>query len=280
MSSEPQECLNCGAALSGPYCGRCGQKAAELELTMREFLGTALQDAISLDSRVARTLTLLILRPGEVTARYLAGERARFVPPVRLYLFVSVGYFLLLSWLGGGIGPDVRAADGTGDPATVAEQVRTELEEGVREESLMNALTLQAGIAAQDPEGFRRRLVEGASYLMFLLLPAFAGLSWLLFRRRQRYYLHHLLHALHLHVFAYLALGVAILLAWPGSAVLRVAGELVPVAIPIHVLVSFRRMHGESWWATVLKTGVLCGVYGLLLLVSVVALVVLVLILA
>lgn len=279
MSSEPEECQNCGAALPGPFCGECGQKAAELELSMRDFLGTVLQDAISLDSRVARTLTLLILRPGEVTARYLAGERARFVPPVRLYLFVSVGYFLLLSWLGGGTGPGVHVTGEAGDPAAVAEQVRTELEEGLREESLMSALTLQAGVVAQDPESFRRRLVEGASYLMFLLLPAFAGLSWLLYRSRQPYYLHHLLHALHLHVFAYLALGVAILLAWSGSAVLRVAGDLVPMAIPIYAVVSFRRIHGGSWQSTVLKTGVLCGVYGLLLLFSVVALVVLVLIL-
>jgi hypothetical protein len=79
-------CLNCGAARVGPHCHRCGQRA-HVYRTMAEFGHDLLHGALHLEGKTFRTLPLLAWRPGQLTRRYIDGERARFVSPMALFLF-------------------------------------------------------------------------------------------------------------------------------------------------------------------------------------------------
>ena len=88
-------CLNCGAALGGQYCGTCGQRAASRLISIWELLRDAFGDLLELDSRVWRTLIPLMIRPGQLTRDYLEGRRARYMPPFRMYLVMSIVFFLV-----------------------------------------------------------------------------------------------------------------------------------------------------------------------------------------
>lgn len=90
--SAPERCPNCGAEVAGRYCHACGQDLRDLP-TLRGFLAGAVDDLFSVDGRVWRTLRRLLANPGALSADYLAGRRARYLPPLRLYLVVSVIYF-------------------------------------------------------------------------------------------------------------------------------------------------------------------------------------------
>lgn len=79
-------CLNCGTERVGPHCHRCGQKA-HIHKTMREFGHDLVHGALHFDGKVWRTVPLLAWRPGNLTRRYIDGERARFVSPMALFLF-------------------------------------------------------------------------------------------------------------------------------------------------------------------------------------------------
>ena len=79
-------CLNCGAELVGPYCHVCGQ-TAHVHRTMGAFLHELLHGALHFEGKTFRTLPLLFWKPGELTRRYINGERARFVSPMALFLF-------------------------------------------------------------------------------------------------------------------------------------------------------------------------------------------------
>ena len=92
----PEPCLNCGAALSGQYCGSCGQRARSRLISLWELVRDAFGDIFELDSRIWRTLLPLLFRPGKLTKDYLEGRRARFMPPFRTYLVLSVLFFLVL----------------------------------------------------------------------------------------------------------------------------------------------------------------------------------------
>ncbi|MFN2099694.1 DUF3667 domain-containing protein [Altererythrobacter sp. MF3-039] len=81
-----QECLNCGTELAGLHCHTCGQKA-HLHRTIGAFLHDLLHGALHLDGKTWRTLPLLVRKPGQLTRRYIEGERARFVSPMALFLF-------------------------------------------------------------------------------------------------------------------------------------------------------------------------------------------------
>ncbi|MGH8166282.1 MAG: DUF3667 domain-containing protein, partial [Woeseiaceae bacterium] len=79
----------------GQYCGRCGQRARGRLISIWELIRDAVGDLFELDSRLWRTIIPLMLRPGQLTHDYLIGRRARFMPPFRTYLVLSVVFFLV-----------------------------------------------------------------------------------------------------------------------------------------------------------------------------------------
>ena len=95
-------CLNCGTALEGPFCHYCGQPDKNFmrffPVLMREFL----EDFLELDSRFTRTMKPLLFLPGRLTRDYLDGRRFRYTPPLRLYIFSSMLFFILAAMLAGG----------------------------------------------------------------------------------------------------------------------------------------------------------------------------------
>ena len=97
--THEKSCLNCGVRLSGPYCHACGQKA-HIHRSVRAFFQDFLQGLFNFEGKFWRTLPMLAWRPGEMTRRYIAGERARFISPVALYLFTVFAMFAVLNFTG------------------------------------------------------------------------------------------------------------------------------------------------------------------------------------
>ena len=89
------ECLNCGAHLRGQYCGNCGQRGSSRLISLWELIRDAFGDLLELDSRLWRTLVPLMIKPGLLTHDYLQGRRARYMPPFRMYLVLSLLFFLV-----------------------------------------------------------------------------------------------------------------------------------------------------------------------------------------
>src|SRR4051812_45107614 len=89
------KCLNCGAALAGPFCAECGQRAMPPHPTVRELVGDAVAEFSGWDGKFAETVRTMLRRPGELTRQWLDGRRVSFISPLRLYLTASVIYFIL-----------------------------------------------------------------------------------------------------------------------------------------------------------------------------------------
>ncbi len=87
-------CLNCGTLLTDAFCAHCGQRAGDVHLSVRDIAHEAVAEHLGLDSKVARTLITLLRHPGRLTIEFLSGRRVRYVPPLRLYLSLSVLFFL------------------------------------------------------------------------------------------------------------------------------------------------------------------------------------------
>jgi hypothetical protein len=79
-------CLNCGTRLIGEHCHRCGQ-SGHVHRTIGAIGHELLHGVFHFEGKIWRTLPMLFFRPGELTRRYVAGERARFVSPLALFLF-------------------------------------------------------------------------------------------------------------------------------------------------------------------------------------------------
>ena len=101
--SEPGNCLNCGAALQGPYCHQCGQQG-HVHRTLIAFWHDLAHGVLHFEGKIWRTLPMLAWRPGELTRRYVDGERARFVSPMALFLFSVFLMFAVFGTIGGPFG--------------------------------------------------------------------------------------------------------------------------------------------------------------------------------
>jgi len=93
-------CPNCGHPMIGPYCAVCGQPINTHRRSLGHLLHEVFKDIVSFDSRILRTARALVIEPGELPLAFREGRTQRYVPAVRLYLFVSLLFFLFLSATG------------------------------------------------------------------------------------------------------------------------------------------------------------------------------------
>lgn len=163
-----QRCLNCGTSLTGPHCHHCGQRAD----VHRSFgaIGHDLVHAIfHFEGKIWNTLPLLAWRPGDLTRRYIHGERARFISPLALFLFSVFLTYAVLAMVGSGdFGRGLN--DGMGFDEAVAEQTRTTaIKDSIqREVDRIDTELAKKDIAAasrQELESERDILQKSAEYL-------------------------------------------------------------------------------------------------------------------
>jgi hypothetical protein len=95
-----ESCRNCASPMIGSYCATCGQEHDSHRRSVWRLLRTGMDEIGSLDSRSLRTALALLARPGELSLAFLEGRQRRYLPALRLYFFVSLIFFLVLSTTG------------------------------------------------------------------------------------------------------------------------------------------------------------------------------------
>lgn len=289
-------CLNCGepfGARRPAFCPRCGQDSVLRPPKLMEFVQQFGGAFFSTEGALWRTLALLLLRPGELTRRYLAGRRKHYVLPLRLYLTVSVVVLLLLR-LNAQVAIDGQrdeAEKALAQPAAAAASEAAKGRRGPREAKAQGqppdlvTIDLGAGragmrkgeffceglpqwmckriqrrldvdpkrMAAQGAE-IGERLLGNLGTGMFMLLPAFALWLKLAYLNRRLRYTEHLVFALHLHAFWFAMIGLLLIdVGWVQA--------IAACAIPIHGLLAMRRVYGGRWWPLLLRATAISLMY-------------------
>jgi hypothetical protein len=90
------DCLNCGTILEGKFCHNCGQENLQIKESFGHMMNHAISDYFHFDQQFFHTLKPLFFSPGKLTNEYMAGRRAQFLHPVKMYIFISLIYFLLV----------------------------------------------------------------------------------------------------------------------------------------------------------------------------------------
>lgn len=244
-------CLNCGQHLLGTHCHVCGQEDVDTSLRFRELVRDYLGDAFTYDSRVYRTMIPLLFRPGFLTLEFYRGRRVLYVPPLRLFLFIS---FLLFLWFAS---VDTGVVN-IGTPPSVAEmsgELDVEEDLGLEAAGIVNerrqSLQKQIALVAQNPQGFFDLVTSRLPYLMFLMLPVLAAIFWLHYGLSGYNYLQHLIFALHFQSFAYM---LAFLLTFAKVLVPANYGGFGILAVNLYLALALRRVFGSSIPGSILKT--------------------------
>jgi hypothetical protein len=224
---------------------------------MSEVAGDAWQELSGYDGRLATTFRNL-LRPGRLTIEYLQGRRARYLSPVRLYLIASVIYFVAAAAVppnAGGLRIGVWNDRGT---VELTAEDRAALDADLAEASWPVRVLLESAI--KDPEAFRARVFTIMPRVFFGMLPVFAGIVWLFYRRMRLPGA--LVYAVHLHTFAFLAFAISEAVKLTRSLTIAVpVGLMVVVAVAVYALRAQRAVFGGGWPMTIAKAMAIAVIY-------------------
>ncbi len=383
-------CENCGRPRAERFCSQCGQNDRTYSRSLFPVLGELVRESFEFDGRLAQTLKLLLFKPGRLSTEFSRNRRARYMTPVRLYLFTSVVFFLTMSLVvsrdpgprEGELGEDpssslaeipadvmdslqavislqevmdsLQAAvpglqlqiDGEDLPvsmeigesgiaalrANLAPSQHGKLDDLLRRDSARGVQIFLAPLAAffdseasalsegglqadprpeedaapvpdstaqtagtvgddppasaavvpptfrgflarmalnslvellHDRDAFVERAIGNLSIAMFFLLPVYALMLAVLYWRKKRYYIEHLVFGMHVHSFLFI---IATLMLIASITPMGAAGQawtqgvlgLVVFAYPI---VALRRFYANGWFVTLLKAFVLGVLY-------------------
>ena len=223
-------CPNCGTDVATRFCGSCGQRQCDLGRSVAAYLSEVLEETVSADGRLPRTLGSLLLRPGHLTQEWARGKRRSYTHPFRLYLFAALLFFLM--W-----------------PLSTPD------------ESLLYGSVM--ALAAQgDFGGDRAAVIEATSQrvvdllpliLIVLLVPTFAAVSRAVLGRRGDYFETHLVFALHAHSVLFLLLVAS--QPFRSSNWIDDWALLIAISIfVIYVVLAAHRAFPRAMWGTALRT--------------------------
>ena len=72
----------------------CGQVAVDYRRSFRHVIADVAESFLNWDSKFTKTIGLLLISPGWLTNQFVAGRRTRYLHPLRLYLLISIVFFL------------------------------------------------------------------------------------------------------------------------------------------------------------------------------------------
>ncbi|MBX2979168.1 MAG: DUF3667 domain-containing protein [Flavobacteriales bacterium] len=274
-------CPNCGHSLhvDDQFCTQCGQSTKDLKRPVLALLKEFVSLELGWDAKLWTTLRRLLFKPGALTLELMEGRRRGQVPPVRLYLFISVVYFLLLNFslhrefdrIGHerfGKGKQVLSDDSkltigginviVSDAKLYKDMSDAQLDSVLVAQghvpTAFDRATLRRASRLSELQGIEQMMatvVQNISYLLFLLMPLMGVLFWLFFRRRRPWYIDHLFMAIHLHCFLFL------LLALLNAVDILTAKGISLLSLPImlvYVPMATKRVYGMRWPATITRS--------------------------
>jgi Protein of unknown function (DUF3667) len=251
-------CLNCGKALIGPHCHGCGQRA-HVHRTIPAILHDIMHGVLHLDGKLWRTLPLLAFKPGELTRRYIDGERASFVSPIAMFLFSVFLMFAVFQALGIGVPQDLPPSQDVGGRIVTVER-SSDGTAGTLDFDSTGFQWIDDGLVKkwrENPGLMLYKLQANAYKFSWLLIPLSVPFLWLMFawKRGIRAYDHAIFVTYSIAFMSLLFTTLSVIGAsGAGGGWVFAALAVVP---PLHLYKQLRRTYGLARFSALWRLGVL-----------------------
>ena len=288
---EDKNCLNCGDFVENRFCGKCGQQNVETRQSFSSLVFHFFEDFTHYDNAFWRTIKYLLFHPTRLTREYISGRRISFVPPVKLYIFISFITFLVPSLLPvdeTSEDEDMKAINEQKNDShrntffKVIEKVNSKKELDSLQNSLNKAekigfidywlLTkeLERGKREAYNADMFSRLEESLFFklpkALFLYLPIFGLWLWLFHGKRRWYFYDHAIFTLHYFSFVLLFITITNII---GEIILLLDNEKVRDNLGLglgivftswvfmYFYIAHKRMYKESFMVSFIKVSAL-----------------------
>ncbi|WP_161634367.1 DUF3667 domain-containing protein [Aquimarina pacifica] len=261
-------CKNCHTQLNGNYCHHCGQSTNDFQKPIRYLISEFAGNVFAFDTRFFKSIRSLLIKPGQYTFNFIQGRRVQYVPPFRFFVFTSFFFFFVLSiFLKNNI--DLTKEKTEEIKTTINEKLKVNdikndvVDINLYEENVEEAKQVKEMVIAiiNNPTIYMDRLLNFLSWSVFFLIPIYAFLLWLFFRKTQRYYFSHLILAINQHSFIFLF-----------SAFLILIKLILPTRdyhpenylfwlLPIYVYLGYLRLYNRNWFGSIFKSIAILFIY-------------------
>jgi len=244
-------CLNCGAEVSGKFCSNCGQENLETRENFFHIAGHFISDYFHWDSKFLRSLIPLFTKPGFLTKEYWQGRRLHYIHPLRLFFFITVIFMISITAFYKQFGHKLKDR-----------MMTNTIKIDSSEYSGLNAQQREAKIKEQIAGNDRRMKKVAAGiddffsfmkYVTFFMLPLYALIFKILYRRRRPFYVDHVVYAMHLQSFAYCLFGILLIIPFIFPSVLEFLFQMALLFLFVYVGISLHFLYRQVWWKTFLK---------------------------
>lgn len=255
-------CPNCGFAAGGNYCANCGQQVHLHKDTFWGLISHFVAHYFHYDSKFWRTLSALITAPGKLTVAYQQKKRQNYIPPISLYIFVSIVFFLLLpifqeSFI------NIRDSSPAQQEAAVQKKldstkavsiqkiVQDQAKKEGRDISTTEKYTSKLGDGVlsdlrENPKEFKDRLLHSFPKIFFFMIPLLAALLKLfLIRRKQFYFVDHAVFALHMHSFIFIVCIIPLINPFP-SIQHNISNITLAVCF-VYFIIALQKVYKSGW---------------------------------
>jgi hypothetical protein len=278
-------CPNCAYQFHGVdnFCPNCGQENHNLNVPFKHLFLELLEGTLHFDTKFWHTIKLLLFKPGRLTEQFVLNKRASYVPPIRLYVFISFIFFLIIATDSLHKSEETGVQDSVTTSTAIEEDPNQDFDSNQTRENFTRiaaitdpakldsilradnipqnnftrtALQKVARFISYSPEERTHRFYKNVSLMMFLFMPFFAFILKGAYFRQKRNYIQHLIFSIHFHCFLFLIFTISVLIdALVGTNITE------PFAILLSILYFFLALYffyKQSLVRTVFKgTGIL-----------------------
>lgn len=282
-----KNCLNCNTETVGRFCHICGQENTEPRESFSHLVRHFLEDLTHFDGKFFRTIIQLFTKPGFLASEYIKGRRATYLNPIRFYIFVSAFFFLLLTGVfmnikssprqkkeNAGIGKvmidfgtelkkkdSLQINDRVYNSVTEYDSVQAALPEHERDGAIahyvgrkMIAVNKYSADNREESEArLKEKFFHTLPYALFISLPVVALILQLLYwRRKQHYYVSHIIFLVYMYCFVFLVLLLAMTAMKFGTPGYYIA-NLLRLSIFVYLFLAMKRYYAQGIGKTLVK---------------------------
>jgi hypothetical protein len=255
-------CPNCGFHTSHNYCAQCGQ---ETHLHKETFLGLVMHFVahyFHYDSKFWQTVKNLVTQPGTLTLAYWNKQRARYIPPISLYIFISTIYFIVAFLVNPAI-PGFKVIEKTepsierkADDKTVSQTTTTAAATNASQKTVPpKSKFAQMFSDEKEVSNFMEKVKSYFSKFFFFMVPLLAFFLQLLFyKRKDLLFVNHAVFSLHLHCIYFLVMLTQQLTMLTNVVVSGIYSLLANIGLMIYAVIAFRNVYNISVGKSILYT--------------------------
>ncbi|CAN5268062.1 hypothetical protein BH09BAC6_BH09BAC6_15260 [soil metagenome] len=183
-------CKSCGNDHLESYCPACGEKAFKpSQLSVKHFVEETFEGIVHFDSKFFRTIKTLIAKPGQLSLDYTEGRRVMYMKPIPFFLLVNILFFLIAG------GNNLYSL-------SLGNYINYQPFTNFNTKHIVLQKLHDTGLSMPEYERlFNEKIIAASKEFIFLFIPFYGLLFSAVLFRKKKYFVEHLVFAIHLLAF-------------------------------------------------------------------------------